>query len=76
MIDIHTHTTYSDGSFSVKEIMEEAECVGLSLLSITDHNTIQAYQELKNLYLRRGDRDHPSFVVYVEAVNQIYQTIR
>jgi hypothetical protein len=34
------------------------------------------YRELKNLYLRRGDRDHPSFVVYVEAVNQIYQTIR
>ena len=33
------------------------------------------YEELKNLYLRRGDRDHPSFVVYVEAVNQVYQTI-
>ena len=46
MIDIHSHTTYSDGSFSVKEIMEEAERVGLTLLSITDHNTIQAYQEV------------------------------
>ena len=34
------------------------------------------YQELKNLYLRRGDREHPSFVVYVEAVNQVYQSIR
>ena len=33
------------------------------------------YEELKNLYLRRGDRDHPSFVDYVEAVNQVYQTI-
>jgi len=52
MIDIHSHTTYSDGSFSVKEIMEEAERVGLSLLSITDHNTIQAYQELKNPNIR------------------------
>lgn len=27
MIDIHSHTTYSDGSFSVKEIMIEAERV-------------------------------------------------
>lgn len=33
------------------------------------------YLKLKNLYLQRGDRDHPSFVVYVEAVNQVYQTI-
>ena len=52
MIDIHCHTTYSDGSFSVKEIMEEAEHIGLSLLSITDHNTIQAYQELNNTNIR------------------------
>ena len=52
MIDIHSHTTYSDGSSSVKEIMEEAERIGLSLLSITDHNTIQAYQELNNPNIR------------------------
>lgn len=52
MIDIHTHTTYSDGSFSVKELLEEAERTGLSLLSITDHNTIQAYQELDNANTR------------------------
>lgn len=52
MIDIHTHTTYSDGSFSVRELLEEAERTGLSLLSITDHNTIQAYQELDNSDIR------------------------
>ena len=43
MIDIHSHTTHSDGSFSVKELLKEAERIGLSLLSITDHNTIDAY---------------------------------
>lgn len=52
MIDIHTHTTYSDGSFSVKELLEEAQKIGLSLLSITDHNTIQAYYELKTQGIR------------------------
>ena len=30
------------------------------------------YVYLKNLYLSRGDKNHPSFVVYVEAVNEIY----
>lgn len=30
------------------------------------------YLEKKNFYLCRNDHDHPSFIVYVEAVNQIY----
>lgn len=52
MIDIHSHTTYSDGSSSVEELLNEAEKLNLSLLSITDHNTIQAYFELKNSNIR------------------------
>lgn len=31
-----------------------------------------AYLEKKNMYLRRQDRNHPSFNVYIEAVNEIY----
>ena len=34
------------------------------------------YVELKNMYLERHDNDHPSFIVYVEAVNEIYQKIK
>lgn len=34
------------------------------------------YLDLKNGYLSDGDRNHPSFVVYIQAVNQVYQTIR
>lgn len=30
------------------------------------------YREKKNLYLRRNDYNHPSFIVYVETVNQVY----
>ena len=52
MIDLHSHTTYSDGSFTVRELLREAERLGLSLLSITDHNTVQAYWELKNSDIR------------------------
>ncbi len=32
----------------------------------------EKYLALKNLYLSRQDYTHPSFIVYVEAVNQIY----
>jgi hypothetical protein len=34
-----------------------------------------AYLEKKNMYLSRGDREHPSFVCYIEAVNETYQKL-
>ncbi len=52
MVDIHSHTTYSDGSSSVDELLSEAQKLNLSLLSITDHNTIQAHFELQNSNIR------------------------
>ena len=30
------------------------------------------YLEKKNLYLQRNDNTHPSFIIYIESVNQIY----
>ena len=35
----------------------------------------QAYLSLKNQYLRRNDLYHPSFICYIEAVNQVYCTM-
>lgn len=31
------------------------------------------YYQKKNRYLSCGDNDHPSYVVYIEAVNEVYQ---
>lgn len=42
--DLHTHTTCSDGSFSPEELIAHAKEIGLSALSITDHDTIDAYK--------------------------------
>ena len=30
------------------------------------------YLEKKNLYLQRNDNTHPSFIIYIESVNQVY----
>ncbi len=38
-IDLHCHTTYSDGSLPVKEVIELAALRGLDVLAITDHDT-------------------------------------
>lgn len=34
------------------------------------------YLKMKNGYLRQKDKNHPSFVVYIEAVNQVYNSIK
>ena len=47
MIDLHVHTTYSDGSDSVKEIFENAQRTNLSAIAITDHDIIASYKEAK-----------------------------
>jgi predicted metal-dependent phosphoesterase TrpH len=52
MIDLHTHTTCSDGRTTVPELLDEARRVGLTLLSITDHNTLDAYEQLKDPEVR------------------------
>lgn len=35
-----------------------------------------AYLKKKNMYLSRQDTDHPSFVCYYEAVNEVYDRVR
>ena len=32
----------------------------------------QTYLDKKNMYLRRQDKNHPSFNVYIESVNEVY----
>ena len=44
-IDLHTHTSYSDGTFTPKELIEYAKIKNLSAISITDHDTINGLQE-------------------------------
>jgi len=42
-VDLHCHTTCSDGSLSPIEVVHLAKKKGLSGLSITDHDTTEAY---------------------------------
>ena len=49
MIDLHLHTTYSDGTDCVSELLENAEKNNLEIISITDHNELGAYFELEQL---------------------------
>lgn len=43
--DLHLHTTYSDGSLSPSDLVVKAKNVGLSVISITDHDSVGAIEE-------------------------------
>jgi len=40
--DLHMHTLFSDGTFTAKQIVMEAEASGICAISITDHDSVGA----------------------------------
>lgn len=43
--DLHTHSYYSDGSFSPAQLLELARQAGLSAIALCDHNTVAGLPE-------------------------------
>ena len=43
MIDLHTHTNESDGTYSPFELVDAAVALGLEALAISDHDTLAGY---------------------------------
>lgn len=54
IIDMHTHTNYSDGDLSPQELIKLAIEEGISTLAITDHDTIEGIKQV--------DRNDPLIV--------------
>ena len=47
MIDLHTHTTHSDGTFTPDEVVRYAKEKGLTAIAITDHDCVSGVSEAK-----------------------------
>ena len=43
-IDLHTHSSASDGSFTPQEVVELAKAAGLSSFALTDHDTVKGIE--------------------------------
>src|ERR1700692_3456140 len=46
MIDLHTHSTFSDGSDTPGELAAKAHALGLSALALTDHDTTASHDQM------------------------------
>ncbi len=54
LYDIHLHTHYSDGRATPAEILHYAADIGLKVVSITDHDNLNAYPEAANVAASLG----------------------
>lgn len=55
-VDLHTHTTESDGTFTPRELVEAAAEAGVKTLAITDHDTLAAFDLAAPLAAKLGVR--------------------
>lgn len=62
LIDLHIHSTASDGSYSPLEILTLAQKAGVTAVSITDHDTISGIKQI----LKHPLPDQPEFITGVE----------
>lgn len=53
-VDLHIHTTASDGATPPSETLREAQAKGLGVISFTDHESIEGYIEIQEEALAQG----------------------
>lgn len=48
-IDLHMHSTFSDGQFNLTQLIEKAEKNNVKIISVTDHDDIRSAIEMKKV---------------------------
>lgn len=54
MIDLHTHSSFSDGSDTPSALAQKAHEIGLSAIALTDHDTTASHPEMSEACERLG----------------------
>ena len=67
--DLHIHTTLSDGSLGMEEVIAKAKKIGLDFISITDHDTMSSISRVKVLGERYGIQTIPG--VEISATDSV-----
>jgi len=68
-VDLHIHTNFSDGSFTPQEVVRYAQEVGLSAISITDHDITDGILPAIKEGVKRGVEVIPGVELSVELKN-------
>lgn len=69
MIDLHTHTTASDGQYTPEELVYKATEKNISVLAITDHDTISGLEEGAEACKKTGITFVPGIEINIQRPN-------
>ena len=66
MIDLHVHSTFSDGSLTPEELVEKAAAVRLTAMALTDHDGMIGIDRFLESCRRHGLRGIPGVEISVD----------
>ena len=66
MIDLHVHSTFSDGSLTPEELVEKAVGVGLTAMALTDHDGMMGIDRFLAACATHGLRGIPGVEISVD----------
>jgi len=67
--DLHIHTIASDGTYTPRQVLEEAQRVGLTAISVTDHDSVESLADVISLEAEYGIEVIPGIELSVEMGN-------
>lgn len=72
-IDLHVHSTASDGTLTPTEVVDHALAVGLSAFALTDHDTLRGIKEAKERAAYHKKQGHPMEVYSGVEISAAYK---
>ena len=75
MIDLHSHTTESDGTYSPEQLVDAAIAIRLTALAITDHDTFAGYRQAQPIAAERGLRLICGIELSTKLVSPMQKTV-
>ena len=74
-IDLHIHSTYSEGTLTPRQIVEKAKKYNLKALSLTDHNTVSGVSDFLVLCKKAGIHGIPGVELYATWRGQTFHIL-
>ncbi|HUX51584.1 MAG TPA: PHP domain-containing protein [Spirochaetia bacterium] len=67
MVDLHTHSTSSDGTMSPEQLVEHASALGMRAIALTDHDTVEGVEAAQQAATRCGITIIPGIEIEVNV---------
>lgn len=65
--DLHMHSTVSDGSMGVAELVEAVQAAGVTAFALTDHDSVRGWKQAREAAQRSGLRTLPGVEISTRA---------